>query len=80
MGSELIDFLERAGMTTREIKIDGMTCNHCVMAVKKGLARVPGLQVHDVTIGSAKVTYDEREIPIERITAAIADAGYSTVP
>jgi copper chaperone len=80
MGPNHSNFLEIVGMTTREFKINGMTCNHCVMAVKKELARVPGLQVQDVTIGSAKVTYDEREIPVEHITAAIAHGGYSTVP
>ena len=63
-------------MTTQEIKIDGMTCNHCVMAVKKELSKV-GLESFDVQIGSANVSYDESKVKTEEIDKAIEEAGYT---
>jgi len=48
-------------MTTMEIKIEGMSCGHCVMAVKKELSKV-GLDSFDVQIGSAVVNYDESKV------------------
>lgn len=58
------------------IRIDGMTCNHCVMAVRRQLAGVDGLEVEDVAIGSAIVRYDDTTIETDRIDAAIAEAGF----
>ncbi len=43
-------------MTTKDIRIEGMSCNHCVMAVKKELSRIPGLQVKDVRIGRPRLS------------------------
>jgi len=56
-----------------------MTCNHCVMSVKKQLEKIPYLQVHDVLIGSAVVEYDEARVSPEHISAAIEEAGYTTI-
>lgn len=63
-------------MTTTEIKIDGMSCQHCVMAVNKELSKI-NLESFDVKIGLAKVTYDEAKIKIEDIEKAIEEAGYT---
>lgn len=65
-------------MTTQEIKIEGMSCHHCVMAVKKELSKT-GLESFEVQIGSAKVDYDESKIGINQIEKAIEDAGYKVV-
>ena len=65
-------------MTSAEIKIDGMSCNHCVMAVKKELSKI-GLENFDVQIGSAKVNYDETKIQKVKIENAIEEAGYKVV-
>ncbi len=67
-------------MTERELKIEGMSCQHCVMAVKKELARVQGVEVRDVRIGSASVAYDETKTDAARLEAAIAKAGYRVLP
>lgn len=64
-------------MTTKDIRIEGMNCHHCVMAVKKELSKVPGLQVKDVRIGSASVEYDERAVSPEKIREAVEEAGYA---
>ncbi len=67
-------------MTEREFRIEGMSCQHCVMAVKKELAKVQGVEVRDVQIGSASVAYDETRTDAARLEAAIAKAGYRVLP
>jgi len=62
-------------MTTKEIKIDGMSCGHCVMAVKKELSKT-GLEFFDVKIGSAEVSFDETKVKMETIERAIEEAGF----
>jgi copper chaperone len=66
-------------MTTTTININGMTCSHCVAAVQKALAAVPGLKVDAVTIGSASVTIDPSTGSLAAAEAAIDDAGYDVV-
>lgn len=63
-------------MKETQLTIDGMTCSHCVMSVKKELSKVEGLQVEDVKIGTAQVRIDESKVTRERLTAAVSDAGY----
>ncbi len=67
-------------MTEREFRIEGMSCQHCVLAVKKELAKVQGVEVRDVQIGSASVAYDETRTDTARLEAAIAKAGYRVLP
>jgi len=66
-------------MTEKQIHIDGMTCNHCVMAVQKELAKVAHLQVKDVQIGNALLAYDEAKVNATQIKTAIEDAGYTVI-
>lgn len=57
------------------IKIDGMSCQHCVMAVKKEIQKLD-VQNFQVVIGEVKVEFDENIITEENIKKAIKDAGY----
>jgi copper chaperone len=63
-------------LTERRLKIEGMTCPHCVMSVRRELAKVPGVQVKDVQIGTAVVAYEELKVSPEHLRAAIEEAGY----
>ncbi len=63
-------------MKNRVIHIEGMTCNHCVMAVKKELGRIPTLVINDVRIGCVSVAYEESNVTEAQIQAAIEEAGY----
>ncbi len=63
-------------MAETTVKIEGMSCQHCVMAVKKALSGVPGVAASDVRIGSATVQYDEAKTQQKDIEAAIEKAGY----
>ena len=43
--------------------IEGMSCGHCLNAVNKALASVPGVEIGSVRIGRADVRYDESVHP-----------------
>jgi copper chaperone len=64
-------------MAEATIKIEGMSCQHCVMRVKKALETLPGIKQLDVNIGTASVTYDESTVKREDLEAAVEAAGYN---
>jgi copper chaperone len=66
-------------MKTQELTIEGMTCGHCVMSVKKELGKVSGLKVENVEIGKALVQFDESTVTREQLAKAIEEAGYRLV-
>lgn len=61
---------------TVTIKIEGMSCQHCVTRVKKAIDAVSGVISSDVNIGSATVQFDESKTKREDIIEAIEKAGY----
>lgn len=67
-------------MKTQELTIQGMSCGHCVMHVRKVLAKLNGLNVESVEIGKALVNFDETIVTREHIAKAIEEAGYKLVP
>ena len=66
-------------MKTVEIKIEGMSCGHCVMAVKKALNIVNGIKVEDVQIGKAVIQVDENTDALEKAINAIDETGYNVI-
>jgi copper chaperone len=60
------------------IKIDGMSCQHCVMAVKKEIQKLDVKNL-DVKIGEASVEFDESKVSEKNIKKAIEEAGYIVV-
>jgi copper chaperone len=65
-------------MKTQEFKIEGMSCGHCVMAVKAELGEL-NLDNAEVEIGKVKVDYDESNVSEQDIVSAIEEAGYKVV-
>lgn len=63
---------------TKEFKIEGMHCSHCVIAVQKKISRLD-LKNYKVQIGSATIDYDEIKIKEALIKMAIEDAGYKVI-
>ncbi|MBI4843967.1 MAG: heavy-metal-associated domain-containing protein [Nitrospirae bacterium] len=63
-------------MAELTLKIEGMSCGHCVMAVKKALSGINGISSSDVGVGSAKVIFDESKTSREDIENAVRKAGY----
>jgi copper chaperone len=64
-------------MEQLNLTIEGMSCEHCVRAVKNRLTRTPGVQVESVEVGSARVQYDPSATNVDEIEEAIADEGYT---
>jgi copper chaperone len=58
------------------ITIGGMSCEHCVKRVRKGLDALGGISTADVTIGKAVIAYDESKLSEDEIKKAIEKAGY----
>jgi copper chaperone len=59
------------------LKIEGMTCQHCVHAVNSRLSKMPGVKVDEVQIGSARLHRDPAVATLDAIEEAIADEGYT---
>jgi copper chaperone len=62
------------------LRIDGMSCGHCVARVEKTLSKLDGVNVRRVVIGSAEIDYDPARINFAGIREAIDDAGYTASP
>ena len=65
------------GMEQLSLTIEGMSCEHCVRAVKNRLAATPGIEVDDVRVGSASLRYDPARMTLDQIEDVIADEGYT---
>ncbi|HET7563732.1 MAG TPA: heavy-metal-associated domain-containing protein [Gemmatimonadaceae bacterium] len=63
-------------MERLELHIDGMSCDHCVRAVRNALQQVNGVTVEQVKVGSATVTYDPARATRQEIVEAVNDEGY----
>ena len=63
-------------MNKTKFEIEGMSCDHCVKAVRNALAALPGVSVDNVTIGAATVEFDPSSSNVGALVDAIADAGY----
>jgi copper chaperone len=62
------------------IKIKGMSCQHCVMAVTKALGALDGVKDVQVDLKTGVATYAEvKAIDPKAVAAAIKKAGYEVV-
>jgi len=64
-------------MTQITLQIDGMSCGHCLNAVNRALASVPGVSVRSVQPGRAEVAVDAASQAVtDALVAAVEAAGY----
>ena len=62
------------------IRVKGMTCQHCVMSVKKALSKLEGIQHVDVDLQQAEVRFDNTTgVASTLVKKAIEEAGYEVV-
>ena len=59
------------------IRIKGMSCNHCVMAVTKALSGIDGIGNVKVDLAKGEATFDEAK-PVDRalVRESIEKAGF----
>ncbi len=64
----------------KSIRITGMSCQHCVMAVTKALGALDGIQNVQVDLKTGVATYEEiKPVDAKVVAAAIQKAGYNVV-
>lgn len=63
-------------MKQLKLEVSGMSCGHCVGAVRQALAALPGVKVDGVSIGSASVSFDETKATVGDLVDAVSEAGY----
>ena len=61
-----------------ELKVEGMSCNHCVNAVTKSVQAVDPAAKVDVNLSQQTVRVDS-SAAIESIAQAVDDAGYTVL-
>lgn len=63
------------------LKVEGMTCQHCVQTVTETVGKLPGVAKVEVNLGQKKVTveFDESQTQVESISAQIVEAGFEVV-
>ncbi len=65
---------------TSVLKVKGMSCQHCVMSVKKALGKVEGIQNVDVDLEKGEVRFENTQsVALTHVEKAIQDAGYEIV-
>jgi copper chaperone len=76
-------FLATGGeiMVRETLRIEGMSCDHCVMRVGRAIASVQGVIEVDINLKNNKavVDFEETITDIEEIKSAVREAGYNTL-
>lgn len=68
-------------MPTTTLSVSGMTCEHCVRAVKQEVGEISGVTQVDVELGTPSTVTVESTEPISHqdLVEAIDEAGYEVV-
>lgn len=63
---------------TTTLQVQGMTCNHCKMAVTNALQELEGVSRVEVHFdkGTVDVDYDETKVSLDQLKEAIEEQGY----
>jgi copper ion binding protein len=66
-------------MSHTVLKVEGMSCGHCVQSIEQALTQVGAKGKVDLAGKKVEVDYDESKLTIEAIKEAIEDQGYDVV-
>jgi copper chaperone len=66
-------------MQTATIKVQGMSCGHCVNAVEGAVRKLGASAKVDLASGMVTVEFDETKTTLEAIKESIEDQGYDVV-
>lgn len=61
------------------LKIEGMSCGHCVMHVQSALEDVEGVKSAKIDLLERSAMVDGENLNDQALRAAVADAGYKVV-
>ena len=68
-------------MTSRILKVEGMSCGHCKTAVTRALSALKGVSSVEVDLEkkTVAVQYDDTLLPLSSIEEAVTGEGYRVV-
>lgn len=68
-------------MTSNTIKVEGMSCDHCVQTIKKAVNEIPGIEKVEVDLEKkeVRVDFDEGKTDLHNISAMITGVGNEVV-
>ena len=74
-------FLNRIMIIKRILKVEGMTCQHCVETVSETVTKMEGVEKVYVNLEqeNVRVEYDESKTQLEDISVQIIKAGFEVV-
>ena len=61
------------------LKIEGMSCGHCVMHVQSALEDIPGVKSAKVDLLERSAMVEGDNLSDQALRAAVADAGYKVL-
>jgi copper chaperone len=63
---------------TTTLQVQGMTCNHCKMAVTNALQELEGVNRVEVHLekGTVDVDFDETKVSLDKLKEAVEEQGY----
>lgn len=64
----------------RTYTVVGMTCEHCVAAVREEVGQVPAVSAVSVDLASGRLDVEGEGIDDGVIAAAVEEAGYAMAP
>jgi copper chaperone len=68
-------------MTQESLKVDGMTCQHCVQTITDALGEIAGTNkvAVDLDKKEVQVDYNEEETNLQKISDKIIEVGFELV-
>jgi len=65
-------------MKQKSVKVEGMTCQHCVQTITEALKKIQGLDSVAVDLDKKEVDvkFDENETSLQEITGKIVEVGF----
>ncbi|MFN3595746.1 MAG: heavy-metal-associated domain-containing protein [Rubricoccaceae bacterium] len=64
-------------MERETLTIRGMSCEHCVAAVRRTLDGLEGVRAEHVEIGTATILRDPDAAPLGTVAAALSEEGFA---
>lgn len=66
-------------MKTETLKVEGMSCGHCVKSVEGAVKQLGASGKVDLEAHFVTVAYNESQVSLDAIKEAIEDQGYDVV-
>ncbi|WP_139488057.1 copper chaperone CopZ [Brevibacillus dissolubilis] len=63
-------------MQNTTLQVQGMSCGHCVASIEGAMKNLGATAKVDLANKSVTVSYDETQVSLDKIKAAIEDQGY----